>query len=207
MTERSITAAGLPAARVAAAGTDPWRIHRLLQRPSRPGFAQRSFAPRPVGRGFPGTSGNRGRRAGFTRPEGDQPMGEIPEPDELIPLAEERLRVEKREVERGRVVVRKRVETREELAEAVLHREELSVERVPLGVPVDAPPPVREEEGDVLIVPVLEEQLVVRTRLILKEELRVTRHRRAETFREPVRLRAEVAEVAREPGRDPAVDT
>ena len=134
-------------------------------------------------------------------------MGEIPEPDEqLIPLAEERLRVEKREVERGRVVVRKRVETREELAEAVLHREELSVERVPLGVPVDAPPPVREE-GDVLIVPVLEERLVVQTRLVLKEELRITRHRRAETFREPVRLRAEVAEVVREAGREPTADT
>ena len=134
-------------------------------------------------------------------------MRETSEPDEQpIPLTEERLRVGKREVERGRVVVRKRVETREELAEAVLQREELSVERVPLGVPVDAPPPVREE-GDVLIVPVLEERLVVRTRLVLKEELRVTRRRRAETFREPVRLRAEVAEVAREPGRDPAADT
>ena len=128
------------------------------------------------------------------------------EDDEVIPLAEERLRVEKREVERGRVVVRKRVETREQVAEAVLHREELSVERVPLGVPVDVPPPIREE-GDVLIVPVVEEQLVVRTRLVLKEELRITRHRRAETLREPVRLRAEVAEVAREPGRDPATET
>jgi uncharacterized protein (TIGR02271 family) len=133
-------------------------------------------------------------------------MGEIPERDELIPLIEEQLEVGKREVERGRVVVRKRVETREELAEAVLHRDELSVERVPLGVPVDAAPPVREE-GDVLIVPVLEEQLVVQTRLILKEELRITRHRRADTFREPVRLRAERAEVIREPGRDPADDT
>jgi uncharacterized protein (TIGR02271 family) len=132
-------------------------------------------------------------------------MVDVEDDDEVIPLVEERLEVGKRAVERGRVVVRKRVETREELAEAVLHREELSVERVPLGVPVDAPPPVREE-GDVLIVPVVEEQLVVQTRLILKEELRVTRHRRAETFREPVRLRAEVAEVVREPGRDPVAD-
>jgi uncharacterized protein (TIGR02271 family) len=133
-------------------------------------------------------------------------MGEIPERDELIPLVEEQLEVGTREVERGRLVVRKRVEAREELAEAALHRDELSVERVPLGVPVDAPPPVRGE-GDVLIVPVLEEQLVVQTRLILKEELRITRHRRAETFREPVRLRAERAEVIREPGRDPADGT
>jgi uncharacterized protein (TIGR02271 family) len=124
------------------------------------------------------------------------------DPDDRIELVEERLEVEKRAVERGRVVVRKHVDTREEIAEAVLHQDELSVERVPLGVPVDAAPPVREE-GDVLIVPVLEEQLVIQTRLILKEELRITRHRRSETFREPVRLRAERVEVVREGGRDP----
>jgi stress response protein YsnF len=94
-------------------------------------------------------------------------------------------------------------EREEMIAEAVLQQDELSVERVPLGVPVDVAPPVREE-GDVLIVPVLEEQLVIQTRLILKEELRITRHRRSETFREPVRLRAERVEVAREGGRDPA---
>jgi uncharacterized protein (TIGR02271 family) len=134
-------------------------------------------------------------------------MAEQPEREEMIPLAEERIEVARREVERGRVVVRKHVDTREEIAEAVLHQDELSVERVPVGMPVDAPPPVREE-GDVLIVPVLEEQLVIQTRLILKEELRITRHRRAETFREPVRLRAERAEVVREEaGRDPGDTT
>jgi uncharacterized protein (TIGR02271 family) len=130
-------------------------------------------------------------------------MAEQPEREEMIPLAEERIEVAKRAVERGRVVVRKHVDTREEIAEAVLHQDELTVERVPLGVPVDVAPPVREE-GDVLIVPVLEEQLVIQTCLILKEELRITRHRRSETFREPVRLRAERVEVAREGGRDPA---
>jgi uncharacterized protein (TIGR02271 family) len=129
-------------------------------------------------------------------------MPEQPEREEMIPLAEERIEVAKREVERGRVVVRKHVDTREEIAEAVLHQDELSVERVPVWMPVDAPPPVREE-GDVLIVPVLEEQLVIQTRLILKEELRITRRRREERFRQPVRLRAERAEVVRENGRDP----
>ena len=124
------------------------------------------------------------------------------DPDDRIELVEERLEVAKRAVERGRVVVRKHVDTREEIAEAVLYQDELTVERVPLGVPVDVAPPVREE-GDVLIVPVLEEQLVIQTRLILKEELRITRHRRSETFREPVHLRAERVEVVREGGRDP----
>ena len=130
-------------------------------------------------------------------------MPEQPEREEMIPLVEEQIEVAKRAIERGRVVVRKHVDTREEIAEAVLQQDELTVERVPVGVPVDVAPPVREE-GDVLIVPVLEEQLVIETRLILKEELRITRRRRAETFRQPVRLRAERVEVVREEaGRDP----
>ena len=118
-----------------------------------------------------------------------------------IELAEERLEVGKREVERGRVVVRTRVDTRKEIAEAELRQEEVSVERVPVGRPVETAPPVREE-GGVLIVPVLEEQLVVTTRLILKEEIRITRKSRTEHVREPVTLRSERAEVERLEGRD-----
>jgi uncharacterized protein (TIGR02271 family) len=121
---------------------------------------------------------------------------------ERLELVEERLEVGKREVERGRVVVRTRVDTREEIAEAGLRQEEVSVERVQVGRPVEMPPPVREEDG-VVIVPVLEERLVVTTRLVLKEELRITRKSRTEIVREPVRLRSERAEVTRPEGRAP----
>ena len=61
-----------------------------------------------------------------------------------------------------------------------------------LGVPVEVAPAAREEDG-VLIIPVVEEQLVVTTRLILKEEIRITRRVRTEVVREPVRLRSERA--------------
>jgi stress response protein YsnF len=114
--------------------------------------------------------------------------GQQGEERQVVPIVEERLEVRTREVERGRVQVRIRVEDREELAEAVLRQEDVTVERVPLGHPVEAPPPVREEDG-VLVVPVLEERLVVRTQLILKEELRIVRARRTERVREPVRDR------------------
>ena len=122
-------------------------------------------------------------------------------PERLV-LVEERLEVGKRAVERGRVVVRTRVETREEVVEVDLRREEVEVERVPAGRPVEAPPPVREEDG-VLIVPVLEERLVVTTELVLKEEIRITRRSRIEHVREPVTLRSERAEVERLEGRGP----
>ena len=54
-----------------------------------------------------------------------------------------------------------------------------------------------------LIVPVLEEQLVVQTRLILKEEIRISKKSRAEVIRQPVRLRSERVQVERHEGRDP----
>jgi stress response protein YsnF len=63
---------------------------------------------------------------------------------------------------------------------------------------VDQPPALREE-GDVLIVPVLEEVVVVEKRLVLKEELRI-RRRAKSTLRElPVVLRKQRAVVDRLP--------
>ena len=128
-------------------------------------------------------------------------MGETPGRDQTIELAEEELRIGKREVERGRVVVRTRVEERDEIAEAALRQEDVTVERIPVGRPVEAAPQVREEDG-VLIVPVLEERLVVTTELVLKEEIRITKKSRTEIVREPVRLRSERVELERLEGRD-----
>jgi len=128
-------------------------------------------------------------------------MGEPPGGNEIIELAEEQLRVSKREVERGRVVVRTRVEERDEIAEAALRQEDVTVERVPIGRMIEAAPPMREEDG-VLIVPVLEERLVVMTELVLKEEIRITKKSRTEIVREPVRLRSERVEIERLQGRD-----
>jgi uncharacterized protein (TIGR02271 family) len=121
-------------------------------------------------------------------------------PADPVALVEEQLAVGKREVERGRVVVRTRVEERDEVAEVELQQEEVTVERVPRGVPVETMPAEREEDG-VLIVPVVEERMIVTKQLILKEEIRITRHRRAELVREPVRLRSEQAVVERQQGR------
>jgi uncharacterized protein (TIGR02271 family) len=129
------------------------------------------------------------------------PQDELPE---RLDLVEERVEIGKRQVERGRVVVRTRVEEHEEFAEVALRREDVSVERVPVGRPVEAAPAVREEDG-VLIVPVLEERLVVTTELVLVEEIRITKRSRTETVREPVVLRSERAEVERLEGRGPVL--
>jgi uncharacterized protein (TIGR02271 family) len=122
--------------------------------------------------------------------------------DERIGLVEEQLEVGTREVDRGRVRIRTKVDTREELVEAALRQDDVAVERVPIGRLLNAVPAVREEDG-VLIVPVLEERLVVTKQLFLKEEVRVSSRTRLQTVRQPVLLRSERVELSRDEPPDP----
>jgi hypothetical protein len=57
-----------------------------------------------------------------------------------------------------------------------LFSEEVSVERVVVDRMIDEVPQVRQE-GDVLVIPVVEEVITVQKRLLLKEEVRVSRRR------------------------------
>jgi uncharacterized protein (TIGR02271 family) len=117
---------------------------------------------------------------------------------ETIPLVEETLSVETRQVETGRVRIRTIVEERTELARADLAREDVDIVRVPIGREIDAMPAVRDE-GGILVIPVVEEILVVEKRLFLREELHVTRTRTVDSTETPVRLRRTEAVVERVP--------
>ncbi len=112
------------------------------------------------------------------------------DPVQTIPMHEERLRITRRAVQTDRVVLRKTVTEHEEPVDLSLRSETLSVERVPVNRVVASPPAVREE-GDELIVPVLEEIMVVETRLVLKEELRIRRIHATRTEHRTARLRRE----------------
>jgi stress response protein YsnF len=116
---------------------------------------------------------------------------------ESIPIVEERARIEKRVVERGLVRVRTHVEEREQVLRETLEHEEVSVERVPIDREVTEAPLIREE-GDVTIVPVVEEILVVERRLRLKEELHIRKVRRTEEVEVPVTVRATQVTVERD---------
>lgn len=134
-----------------------------------------------------------------TTEAGEGPVGRIP-------IVEERAQIHRRTVETGRVRVRLRTEVEEVPVEAALRHEALEVERVAIGrelAPGETPPMPREEEdGAVLIVPVLEEVLVVETRLVLAEEVRIRRHVAVETAATTVALRRQRAEVERLPAED-----
>jgi uncharacterized protein (TIGR02271 family) len=115
---------------------------------------------------------------------------------EVIPLVEETATVGKRQVVTGRVRVQTVTDSVEELAHANVQRESVEVTRVPIDKVVETAPEIRTE-GDVTIVPVLEEVLVVEKRLVLKEELHIRRRVAAETVEVPVTLRKQRAIVER----------
>jgi uncharacterized protein (TIGR02271 family) len=122
-----------------------------------------------------------------------------------VPLAEEQLRVGKRELTTGTVQVRTEVDTIEALAQASLDRETVEVTRVPVDRLVDEIPEIRTEDG-VTIVPVVEEEAVVVKRLRLKEELHIRRLVETREVAIPVELRRHRASVQRLPADGDAPD-
>ena len=111
-----------------------------------------------------------------------------------VPIAEERLVPDKRMAEQGEVRLHKRVEYVEERAQQPVTRQEVVVERVPVDRPIDQPPEVRTE-GEYLIVPVVEERLVVQRQLVLKEELRILRRNVRDVEEVRALLRREAVDV------------
>jgi uncharacterized protein (TIGR02271 family) len=115
-----------------------------------------------------------------------------------IPVIRETLEVGKRTLETGRVrIVRRPVEEIHSV-DTPWVRERVAIERVPVEriVDPDHPPKVREE-GDVLVIPVLEEEIVLEKRLVLREELRVSRIREEARVVEDVVLRRDEVSIER----------
>lgn len=122
---------------------------------------------------------------------GEQASGLPPETVLTIPVLAETLYVQKREVETGRVRLIKSVHEQEEIVDEPLLREEVTVERIPINQIWEGPAPSLRYEGDVLVVPLLEEVLVVEKRLRLKEELHIRRIQQTVHAPQTVTVRSE----------------
>ena len=120
----------------------------------------------------------------------------------MLRLFAEEVAVTREAVETGRVRIAKVTRKKEHLVEEDLARETVEVKTVPIGRQVDAAPAVRDD-GETMIIPVMEEIIVIERRLVLKEELHVRRIRSIERHRETVQLRYQEAEVSRLPAQAP----
>lgn len=108
----------------------------------------------------------------------------------IIPIIQEEAHIDKHMVESGRVRVTKQVRTHEENIDTPLLQERVQVERMPIDQIVAAAPKARYE-GETLVIPVLEEVLVVEKRLLLKEEIRITKYTEETLHEETITLRRE----------------
>jgi uncharacterized protein (TIGR02271 family) len=116
----------------------------------------------------------------------------------VLRLLVEELSVDKQRVETGRLRVRRVTQERTEDVDYDVEHIEAQFERVPVGRIVDERPVMRETE-DTIVIPVVEEVVVVERRLVLKEEIHVRKTRRVERKSEQVTLRTQQAEVLRLP--------
>ena len=122
----------------------------------------------------------------------------------VIPLLAEEVAVAKQVVETGRVQVSRITHEREQLIDELLAHETVEIDRIPIGKQVATMPAIKEE-GDTIVIPIVEEVLVIERRLLLKEEVRVRRVRSTEGHQESVTLRHHEAVVTRLLAETPAV--
>ena len=123
------------------------------------------------------------------------PPEEVVEPLHRLPLMAEQLTARTRPVPRGSVRLHKVVTSEEQVLTLPVSREELTVERIPAEL-FDAQAP---RDGDETIIPVVEERLVVETRRVITEYIRI--RKRVVTEQQEVRgqVRREVVELSEQP--------
>jgi len=142
-----------------------------------------------------------------TRPSAlsDSPGQGSSEESGVLRLLAEDATVSRQVLETGRVRVAKVTRTRDHLIDELLAHTRFEVNRVPVGRLIDAMPAIKED-GDLTIVPIVEETVVVERRLMLKEELHIRRVQTNERFQQTVKLRYQTAEVTRIPAQKPTPD-
>ncbi len=118
-----------------------------------------------------------------------------------IPIVEETLTIGKREVETSRVRVRTTVDEREQIVREELLQTAVEIDRIDINRVVETAPEIRED-GDFLIIPIVEERLVISKELVLVQELRIGRSQIIQKIEEPVTLRKTRLEVERLPPDD-----
>lgn len=137
----------------------------------------------------------------------DQPVSQDTSSEvEVIALAEEEVRLDKRMVTTGKIRVRTNVDVETELAKATLDGETVEVTRIPIDRIVDQAPGIRVEDN-VTIIPVLEEVLIVEKRLVLKEEVHIRKLATTEDVEIPVELRKQHAVIERLPADEDDTNT
>ncbi|MEO6588638.1 MAG: YsnF/AvaK domain-containing protein [Pyrinomonadaceae bacterium] len=112
----------------------------------------------------------------------------------VVPLIAEEISIGKRVVDTGGMRVHKTVREDVQTINEPIVREHIEVERVEVNKYVETAPAIRYE-GEVMIVPVLEEVVVTEKRLLLREEIHLVKRREEISNTQEVTLRREEVSV------------
>ena len=95
--------------------------------------------------------------------------------EQVIPVIQEQVTIEKKLVETGKIRVRKFVTEKDEIIDHTLFHEESEIQTIPINKYVDKLPPAVRQEGDTTIISILKEEVVVR--VLLEKEIHITKKR------------------------------
>jgi uncharacterized protein (TIGR02271 family) len=123
------------------------------------------------------------------------------EKSRIIPVVEEQLRVNKQLIDIGSVAVKKNVEEKRAVVSGEIVYDDIRVEHVRVNKPLKTVPPAVRYEGNTMIISVIEEELVVQKRLVLVEEVRITKTKSKRHVEKPVKVRKEKVSVSRKSNR------
>ena len=119
----------------------------------------------------------------------------------VIPVLAEQLVVLTMEKDTGGVRAVKRVRQNEQLIDIPLLREQIAIERKSVQKMLEEPAQARQE-GDVFIIPVMEEVLTVKRQFLLKEEIHIRKTQTQVHAPQRYLVRSEEVTIERLPAQD-----
>ena len=118
--------------------------------------------------------------------------------DIRIPVIHEKLIADKKSIETGKVLISKKVVKETSSIDQKLIAEQVVINRKEINQYVDAAPPAVRQEGDVTIISVVKEVLVVEKKLMLVEEIHVTKQKTEVNEHQEITLRREQVDITKD---------
>lgn len=107
-----------------------------------------------------------------------------------IPVIEEKLNIDIQSVEKSKTHISKQVHEENVTVDIPLIHENIEIQRVAKNISIDTPPEVRYE-GNTMIIPIIKEEVIIQKKLVLVEEVHVTKHKTEVHEPKQVKLRKE----------------
>ena len=122
--------------------------------------------------------------------------------EQRLPLIEEHASLDKARVLDSRISIERTTTSAEELLETELARDEVEIKHIAKNQPVedDYSAEVRYE-GDLLIIPVIEERVEIIRRRVLKEEVHIRKIKKVEPYQQNVLIRSQEVKIRKEKGK------